>query len=131
MRNINTKVQAELGHKTPIVHPQHVFTLITGTSTGGLIAIMLGKLGMTVQECIKAYHDLSKKIFGKKHIRGAMTGGLGPTRYSGTRLRDTVRRLLEGRNFDPDLDIIHDDQAVHEGLRTLWYAIPTPALETR
>ncbi|KAH8930564.1 hypothetical protein BT69DRAFT_1184446, partial [Atractiella rhizophila] len=34
------------------VRPCDVFDLICGTSTGGWIALMLGRLGMTVQECI-------------------------------------------------------------------------------
>ena len=57
------------------VKPCEYFDLIGGTSTGGLIAIMLGTLGMvssnfrtmlkmqTVDECIDAYLDLSKEVF--------------------------------------------------------------------
>jgi len=46
--------------------PCDYFDIITGTSTGGLIAIMLGRLGMTVNECIDAYTTLSNKVFEKK-----------------------------------------------------------------
>ncbi|KAJ5597686.1 phospholipase patatin family protein [Penicillium hordei] len=42
-----------------------VFDLIGGTNTGGLIAIMLGRLEMVVDECIMAYINLIKMIFGK------------------------------------------------------------------
>ena len=45
--------------------PCDVFDLIVGTSTGGLIAIMLGRLHMTVDECIEQYEVLGKKVFGK------------------------------------------------------------------
>lgn len=65
------------------MEPHHIFDLVAGTSTGGLIAIMLGKLGMNITECIEAYGKLSKKIFGKKHVRGIITGGLAPSKYSG------------------------------------------------
>lgn len=34
-----------------------------GTSSGGLIAIMLGRLRMTVDECIDAYPALAKESF--------------------------------------------------------------------
>ena len=51
-----------------IVGPQQIFDLVAGTSTGGLITIILGKLGMTIEECIKAYHELSRSIFAKKHM---------------------------------------------------------------
>ncbi|KAG9036253.1 hypothetical protein FS837_001708 [Tulasnella sp. UAMH 9824] len=43
--------------------PCEYFDLIGGTSTGGLIAIMLGRLRMSIPECIDAYCELSKHIF--------------------------------------------------------------------
>jgi hypothetical protein len=51
--------------------------MIGGTSTGGLIAIMLGRLQMTVDECIDAYTSLSDKVFEKSHrvnMRGKIQG---------------------------------------------------------
>lgn len=42
--------------------PCHYFDCIAGTSTGGLIAIMLGRLRMSVDQTIKAYRDLSENI---------------------------------------------------------------------
>ncbi|KAI3326266.1 acyl transferase/acyl hydrolase/lysophospholipase [Xylariaceae sp. AK1471] len=39
--------------------PCEYFDMIGGTSTGGLIAIMLGRLQMTVDDCIDAYTSLS------------------------------------------------------------------------
>src|SRR5271163_725421 len=79
--------------------PHDVFNFVGGTSTGGLIALMLGKLGMPVEDCITQYRDLSTKIFGKKHIRGRITHGLNPSRYSGKRLRECVEHLLEAKGF--------------------------------
>lgn len=46
--------------------PADIFDLIGGTSTGGLIAIMLGRLQMDVDECISAYTDLTKVVFNEK-----------------------------------------------------------------
>ncbi|KAI2740146.1 hypothetical protein DTO013E5_5740 [Penicillium roqueforti] len=42
------------------------FDLIGGTSTGGIIAIMLGRLGMTVDECIRAYRKVAERAFTRK-----------------------------------------------------------------
>ncbi|PVH67508.1 FabD/lysophospholipase-like protein, partial [Cadophora sp. DSE1049] len=50
----------------PPVKPCEVFDLIGGTSTGGLIAIMLGRLEMDVNECIEAYSDLAAAVFSEK-----------------------------------------------------------------
>ncbi|KAG9568910.1 hypothetical protein KCU77_g708, partial [Aureobasidium melanogenum] len=47
------------------VKPCEVFDLIGGTSTGGLIAIMLGRLEMSVDECIVAYSGLTETVFGQ------------------------------------------------------------------
>lgn len=87
------------------LHPHDVFQLVAGTSTGGLIALMLGKMGMTVSECIAQYKELSKTIFGKKHIRGRITRGLAPARYSGKRLRNCVRKLLQDRQLDEGMSM--------------------------
>ena len=99
---------ASRGALTSELHPQHVFQLVAGTSTGGLIALMLGKMGMTVDECITQYEELSKKIFGKRHFRGKITHGLAPARYSGKGLRDCVRKLLLDRQLDEDLSMRHE-----------------------
>ncbi|CAE6370551.1 unnamed protein product [Rhizoctonia solani] len=47
------------------LRPCNYFDMICGTSTGGLIAVMLGKLRITVNEAIDAYARLSESIFGK------------------------------------------------------------------
>ncbi|KAL5635602.1 hypothetical protein ACGC1H_004415 [Rhizoctonia solani] len=51
-----------------IPRPCDYFDLIGGTSTGGLIAIMLGRLRMSVSDAIEAYVKLSDRIFSQhKH----------------------------------------------------------------
>ena len=99
---------ASLCPLTSELRPHHVFQLVAGTSTGGLIALMLGKMGMTVDECITQYEELSKKIFGKTHFWGRITHGLAPARYSGKGLRDCVRKLLSNYQFDEDLSMRHE-----------------------
>ncbi|KAH0553145.1 hypothetical protein GP486_006670 [Trichoglossum hirsutum] len=51
------------------LQPWQVFDMMGGTSTGGIIAIMLGRLHMTLEECKKAYIQLSKTIFTARHPR--------------------------------------------------------------
>ncbi|PGH27746.1 hypothetical protein AJ80_00534 [Polytolypa hystricis UAMH7299] len=61
MDRLNSKKEARDRMK-----PCEVFDLIGGSSTGGLIAIMLGRLEMDVDECIEAYNNLVESVFGEK-----------------------------------------------------------------
>lgn len=51
------------------LQPWQVFDLIGGTSTGGIIAIMLGRLRMTLDECLEAYTELARTIFKPKRYK--------------------------------------------------------------
>jgi patatin-like phospholipase/acyl hydrolase len=46
--------------------PCHYFDFMYGTSTGGLIATMLGRLRMTVTVCLDTYKVVGNELFGKK-----------------------------------------------------------------
>ena len=49
--------------------PCHYFDYIAGTSTGGLIAIMLGRLRMSVDEALHQYQELAANVFEKPSSR--------------------------------------------------------------
>jgi hypothetical protein len=78
---------------------------------------MIVKLGMTVDECIEQYENLSRKIFGKPHFIGKQTGGFGTTKYSGRRLRELVVELIKSK--DRPADYTMEDMSRHPNL--LWY----------
>ncbi|MCJ1388247.1 hypothetical protein MMC18_001092 [Xylographa bjoerkii] len=67
--------------------------MIGGTSTGGLIAIMLGRLKMDVVSCIEAYTDLSEKIFTKKRHRVTIRGNV-QGRFDTAALEKAVKELV-------------------------------------
>ncbi|CAK7199475.1 hypothetical protein SEUCBS139899_002155 [Sporothrix eucalyptigena] len=81
--------------------PCEYFDMIGGTSTGGLIAIMLGRLRMTVEECIETYTSLSDRVFEKKSHRVKINGKL-QGRFAAAELEDTIKRILRARNLHKD-----------------------------
>ncbi|KAF8549353.1 FabD/lysophospholipase-like protein [Imleria badia] len=48
----------------PVPSPCEIFDLICGTSTGGIIAILLGRLGLDCTTAISIYKELASKAFG-------------------------------------------------------------------
>ncbi|RPA76722.1 hypothetical protein BJ508DRAFT_330870 [Ascobolus immersus RN42] len=83
------------------VKPCNVFDLIGGTSTGGIIAIMLGRLEMDVEECIEAYTTLMNGIFKKRSLRAvfALLRGKVKGRFSSTHLEEAIQKILLLRNI--------------------------------
>ncbi|KAI9697109.1 MAG: hypothetical protein M1820_007924 [Bogoriella megaspora] len=92
MRRLNDERQKK---GSPPVKPCEVFDLIGGTSTGGLIAIMLGRLEMTVDACIGAYRELMKLVFEAKSSR-IPVGLKGKIRaqFDSGKLRKAIKKVI-------------------------------------
>ncbi|KAF2424931.1 hypothetical protein EJ08DRAFT_681763 [Tothia fuscella] len=109
------------------VKPCEVFDMICGTSTGGswvattlytgLIAIMLGRLEMDVDDCIKAYGTLSEKVFKIKMRRlpTSFTGTVKP-RFDSALLVDAIREVIAGSKYQDPATLFND--GVNRGCRT-------------
>ncbi|KAF2726695.1 phospholipase [Polyplosphaeria fusca] len=83
--------------------PCDVFDLIGGTSTGGLIAIMLGRLHMDVDECISAYVRLIKSVFSEKQSRSGLGMKLGiKARFSSQLLEKAIKQVLQEKGYPED-----------------------------
>jgi hypothetical protein len=81
---------------------------------GSLIAIMLGRLRMTIEEAIAAYKDLSPKIFEKKwwtQFQPTKYFGAEMQRYwfEGKNLECEVKKLLTEKKLDPKLKLWESD----------------------
>jgi hypothetical protein len=46
--------------------PCHYFDYMYGTSTGGLISVMLARLRMTVPQCLEIYRRVGQELFGHR-----------------------------------------------------------------
>ena len=81
--------------------PCDYFDMIGGTSTGGLIAVMLGRLRMSVDEAYDAYMRLAPHIFSQLHYilnwKGETQG-----RYNSKAIVDGVVEILKTKNMDQD-----------------------------
>jgi patatin-like phospholipase/acyl hydrolase len=78
--------------------PCEVFDMICGTSTGGLIAVMLGRLKMSIDECLQTYEELGEDIFGKRPWGGKIgkfaIGMASSSLYSTDSLQNAVQNVL-------------------------------------
>ena len=69
--------------------PCDYFDLIAGTGTGGLIAIMLGRLRMTVEDCMRVYTEMTRRVFETdKTIAGIPYRS---TLFKASKLEDAIR----------------------------------------
>ncbi|KAF2708020.1 phospholipase, patatin family protein [Pleomassaria siparia CBS 279.74] len=83
--------------------PCEFFDMIGGTSTGGLIAIMLGRMEMTIDECIKAYVDISDKVFRKTHVLGLeIFSGNVRGKFDSKALEEAVKLYLSKKSLSTD-----------------------------
>ncbi|PVH75932.1 FabD/lysophospholipase-like protein, partial [Cadophora sp. DSE1049] len=121
----------------PRVKPCEVFDLIGGTSTGGLIAIMLGRLEMDVDECIIAYTKLAEAVFSQK--KSGLPFGLNrktKAQFDSSRLENAVRETIKGSGIS-ETDLFNDgnerwcrtfvctvDQNTNSIVRLRSYALP-------
>lgn len=77
--------------------PCDYFDLICGTSTGGLMAIMLGRLRMDTQVCKRAYCDMSREIFDRSFWRYTFTwwdAFWGNPWYDGKKLEKAIKAVV-------------------------------------
>ncbi|KAG8741913.1 hypothetical protein FRC10_002278 [Ceratobasidium sp. 414] len=60
----------------------------------GLIAIMLGRLRMSVDDCIKQYHRLAKKIFKRNKAVQLSSFASGENRFSPVNLEEAIKNVV-------------------------------------
>ena len=80
------------------------------SNVGSIIAIMLGRLEMDVDECIETYTDMFGRIFGKKGLpvdwRGRLKG-----RFDSIVLEECIQDILKRRGLSIDELLEHPQHA--------------------
>ena len=95
------------------MQPWEEFDLIGGTSTGGIIAIMLGRLRMSLEECETAYKQLSSEIFKVRTRHSADPRRIydfleANGKFSPRPLEESVRNILGQHNL-ADNELLQDN----------------------
>jgi patatin-like phospholipase/acyl hydrolase len=109
MHVVNQRQKAGSGGKQSL-RPCEYFDIIAGTSTGGLIAIMLGTLRMTVDDCITSYQSFAPKIFPKEGFRARNPMSRffkavgGKARFDASSLEEEVKKMVRSRLAPLGLD---------------------------
>ncbi|KAK4097167.1 hypothetical protein N658DRAFT_527257 [Parathielavia hyrcaniae] len=112
LRRILRTISANAGANA-LPRPCEIFDLIAGTSTGGLIAVMLGRLHMTVDECIEAYEQLGKNVFGRPvggQLGRVVRGIAGSPFYDVSDLQEAIRFVLRERGIGPDESFLEKEK---------------------
>ncbi|KAE9373818.1 FabD/lysophospholipase-like protein [Stipitochalara longipes BDJ] len=97
--------------KVPVVHPWKEFDMIGGTSTVrilcDLLAIMLGRLRMSIDECEEVYVELPQKIFvlqcSKANIVGQGRDFVNARgKFSSEALQAGIKDVIKSKGFSED-----------------------------
>lgn len=103
-QRVMEQIRDECGlEETP--QPCKYFNLIGGTSPGGIIAIMLGRLGMTVKQCLEAYKRMAEQAFtpkGNKLSRAFSLPASPRGEFAGKALADAVKKIVKERTGDEE-----------------------------
>ncbi|KAJ5169056.1 uncharacterized protein N7482_004650 [Penicillium canariense] len=113
LERIMVKVR-DARHLSYVPRPCDHFDLIGGTSTGGIIAIMLGRLGMTVDECIRAYRQVAQQAFTPKRTSVLPPSPTGA--FSAKALEDAMKSIV--REYCTDIECVARRREGHATAKT-------------
>lgn len=98
-------------HRADIPKPWEIFDLIGGTSTGGIIALMLGRLKMSTDQAMAEYENFAKDVFGKpkRHFSEG--------RYSATTLEKMIKSTVgrSGLQSYSEVETVEEMRLLEDG----------------
>lgn len=87
--------------------PRQCFDLICGTSTGGLLAVLLGRLGKSLAECESLFRSFGSEIFAGGFLRRASRMVFTGSRHGSEGLVRVIQAEAGANQddmFEPDED---------------------------
>lgn len=106
--------------------PCQVFDLICGTSVGGLISILLGRLGLDCESAIDIYETIVKKIFDKELKRvGDIWNIIADGRYPNTSdfefyAAQKIKESTGSSDVSMRLSLEGEDPRDHPSAKVIW-----------
>ncbi|PHH53411.1 Vegetative incompatibility protein HET-E-1 [Ceratocystis fimbriata CBS 114723] len=79
--------------------PHDRFDFIGGTGTGGIIAIMLGRLKMSITQSISEYKRLATEMFAPEPTHAS---AIPASAFSATRLEAAIKQMIRNNCTDPN-----------------------------
>ena len=109
MNHLGDQEKAAIG----TLRPCDYFDIICGTSTGGLIAILLGRLRLTTKQAIDEYLRLSKRIFEEEKGHSVLGTVLrvskkGEARFSAQKLKDAIKEVVKKYSGDSEASMYEE-----------------------
>ena len=85
-----------------VLKPCQVFDLIIGTSTGGIIATMLGRLHMTIEDALAEYEKVGKRVFGKMPgwVKKAAKGITSQPFFKIKEMQEAMKEVIKAQELD-------------------------------
>ncbi|KAE9364538.1 FabD/lysophospholipase-like protein [Stipitochalara longipes BDJ] len=103
--------------------PWQMFHLIGGTSTGGIIAVMLGRLRMSIADCRKAYEEISQQAFTPLHSKANFVvsafsfwnvGSTFDEKELEKAIKEVIGTSLKHGDSDPNRALLQENEEIHD-----------------
>jgi hypothetical protein len=93
MHRTYVETEGRAPRRDQIPKPCEHFDLICGTGTGGLIAIMLGRLRLDLETCKKVYVQMTKKVFESDKTIGGIP--FRSTLFKASKLEEAIKECVK------------------------------------
>src|SRR5271167_1679188 len=93
MHRTYVETEGRAPRRDQIPKPCEHFDLIVGTGTGGLIAIMLGRLRLDLETCKAVYVEMTKVVFESDKTLGGIP--IHSTLFKASKLEEAIKKCVK------------------------------------